>query len=92
MVNESVPLADLRKRTRELADVLLEKSPAVLKACKEVFKRTLDHGLSWDISEEYLIAKQEQLWMLAGDERERGFKQFLDDKSYKPGLGMYKRE
>ena len=92
MVNESVPLADLRKRTRELADVLLEKSPAVLKACKDVFKRTLDHSLGWDISEEYLIAKQEQLWMLAGEERERGFKQFLDDKSYKPGLGMYKRE
>ena len=92
MVNESVPLVDLKKRVRELADILLEKSPAVLKACKDVFKRTLDHNLGWDISEEYLIAKQEQLWMLAGEERERGFKQFLDDKSYKPGMGMYKRD
>jgi trans-feruloyl-CoA hydratase/vanillin synthase len=47
--------------------------------------------LDWDMSEEYLITKQEQLWFLAGDEREEGFKQFLDNKTYKPGLGMYKR-
>jgi len=38
-----------------------------------------------------LIMKQEQLWFLAGEEREEGFKEFLDDKTYKPGLGIYKR-
>jgi len=27
----------------------------------------------------------------AGEEREEGFKQFLDDKTFKPGFGMYKR-
>ena len=32
-----------------------------------------------------------QPWSVAGEEREAGFKQFLDDKTYKPGLGMYKR-
>jgi len=35
--------------------------------------------------------KQEQLWFLAGEEREEGFKEFLDDKTYKLGLGIYKR-
>jgi hypothetical protein len=43
------------------------------------------------MSEDYLISKQEQLWFIAGEEREAGFKQFLEDKTYKPDLGMYKR-
>lgn len=90
LVNEAVPGAKLRERVRELADVLLEKSPEVLKAAKDAFKRV--QQLDWDLSEEYLITKQEQLWFLAGEEREEGFKQFLDDKTYKPGLGMYKRQ
>jgi trans-feruloyl-CoA hydratase/vanillin synthase len=89
IVNEAVPKEKLRERVRELADVLLEKSPAVLKAAKDAFKRV--QQLDWDMSEDYLISKQEQLWFVAGEEREEGFKQFLDDKTYKPGLGMYKR-
>jgi len=89
LVNEAVPSERLRDRVRELADVLLQKSPAVLKGAKDAFKRV--QQLDWEMSEDYLISKQEQLWYVAGDEREEGFKQFLDDKTYKPGLGMYKR-
>lgn len=89
LVNEAVPREKLRERVRKLADVLLEKSPEVLKAAKEAFKRV--QHLDWDLSEEYLISKQEQLWFVAGEEREEGFKQFLDDKTFKPGFGMYKR-
>jgi feruloyl-CoA hydratase/lyase len=89
LVNESAPLAQLRERVRELADILLEKSPAVLKAAKDAFKRCQE--LSWDFAEEYLTSKQEQLWLIAGGEREEGFKQFLDDKAYKPGTGVYKK-
>ena len=89
LVNEAVPKEKLRERVRELADVLLEKSPAVLKAIKDAFKRV--QQLDWDMSEDYLISKQEQLWFVAGEEREAGFEQFLDDKTYRPGLGMYKR-
>jgi trans-feruloyl-CoA hydratase/vanillin synthase len=89
LVNEAVPKEKLRERVRKLADVLLEKSPAVLKGAKDAFKRV--QQLDWDLSEDYLISKQEQLWFVAGEEREEGFKQFLDDKTFKPGLGMYKR-
>ncbi|HSB65940.1 MAG TPA: p-hydroxycinnamoyl CoA hydratase/lyase [Anaerolineales bacterium] len=89
LVNEAVPLDKLRARVRQLADVLLEKSPAVLKGAKDAFKRV--QQLDWEMSEDYLISKQEQLWYVAGDEREEGFRQFLDEKSYKPGLGMYKK-
>lgn len=89
LVNEAAPKEKLRERVRELANILLEKSPEVSKATKDAFKRV--QQFDWDMSEEYLITKQEQLWFVAGDEREEGFKQFLDDKAYKPGLGMYTR-
>jgi feruloyl-CoA hydratase/lyase len=89
LVNESVPLAKLHQHTRELADVLLAKGPAVLKQAKDAFKRV--QQLDWDMAEDFLFAKQEQLWFIAGEEREEGFKQFLDEKSFKPGLGVYKR-
>ena len=88
-VNKSVPLAQLRQATRALCDVLLEKDPAVVKAAKDAFKRI--QGLPWDTSEGYLVAKQEQLLFFAGHACEEGFKQFLDEKSYKPGLGAYKK-
>ena len=89
LVNEAVPKAQLRQRTRELADLLLQKDPAVLKAAKDAFKRTRE--LSWDESEEYLTAKQEQLWLIAGHARQEGLKQFLDEKSFRPGLGTFQR-
>jgi trans-feruloyl-CoA hydratase/vanillin synthase len=89
LVNEAVPRARLRQRTRELADLLLQKNPAVLKAAKDAFKRTRD--LSWEASEDYLTSKQEQLWLIEGQARQEGMRQFLDDKSFRPGLGPYKR-
>jgi feruloyl-CoA hydratase/lyase len=89
LVNEAVPRAQLRTRVRQLADLLLEKNPAVLKAAKDAFKRTRE--LSWEMSEDYLISKQEQLWLIEGQARQEGMKQFLDDKTYRPGLGAYKR-
>lgn len=89
LVNEAVPRARLRQRTRELADLLLQKDPAVLKAAKDAFKRTRE--LSWEASEEYLTAKQEQLWLIGGHARQEGLKQFLDEKSFRPGLEPFKR-
>ncbi len=89
LVNEAVPRERLRERVRELADVLLARSPEVLKAARDAFKRV--RLLDWDLSEDYLISKQEQLWYIAGEEREEAFRQFLDEKSFKPGLGVYKR-
>ena len=89
LVNEAVPRARLRQRARELADLLLQKNPAVVKAAKDAFKRTRD--LPWETSEDYLTSKQEQLWLIEGQARQEGLKQFLDDKSFRPGLGHYKR-
>jgi len=90
LVNESVPLAQLRERTRELARVLLEKNPTVLHQAKVAFRNVED--MSWEVALDYLGAKNE-LGILIDPERGRqqGLKQFLDDKSYRPGLKSMKR-
>ena len=46
--------------------------------------------MTYDNAEDYLIRAQEALnWHDETDGRHAGMKQFLDDKSYKPGLGEY---
>ena len=91
LVNEAVPLADLRTRTRALCDVLLEKNPTVLKAAKDTYKRS--KSLPWDLSDDYIYAKLEQMLLIDESKgREKGMKQFLDDKTLKPGLQTYKNE
>ncbi len=90
LVNEAVPKAQLKKRTRALAKTLLEKNPVVLNAAKLAFKFCRD--MPWELSDEYLMAKQGQT--LAADPekgRQKGLKQFLDDKAIRPGLEGYKR-
>ena len=90
LVNESVPLAQLRERTRELARVLLEKNPTVLHQAKVAFRNVED--MSWEVALDYLGAKNEQGILIDPERgRQQGLKQFLDDKSYRPGLKSMKR-
>ncbi len=91
LVNESVPRSVLRERTAELARHLAGMNRAVLEAAKTGFKRA--RSMEWEVSEEYLYAKLDQ--SIATDPeggRERGLAQFLDEKSFRPGLGQYRRE
>jgi trans-feruloyl-CoA hydratase/vanillin synthase len=90
LVNKSVPLAQLREETIALASKLLEKNPVVLRAAKNGFKRARE--LTWEQSEDYLYAKSDQAQLRdPEDGREEGLRQFLDEKSIKPGLQTYKR-
>ncbi|MFN7092404.1 p-hydroxycinnamoyl CoA hydratase/lyase [Allorhizobium sp. NPDC080224] len=90
LVNESVPLADLDTRVRALCASLLEKNPVVLKAAKDTFKRV--RNMPWEQADDYIYAKLEQMLFLdKSNGRAEGLKQFLDDKTYRPGLGAYKR-
>jgi enoyl-CoA hydratase/carnithine racemase len=57
LVNESVPLRELRGRVRAIADILLEKNPLILKAAKDAFKRVVD--ITYDNAEDYLVTRQE---------------------------------
>jgi feruloyl-CoA hydratase/lyase len=91
LVNEAVPLAQLKARVTELCNVLLAKNPAALRACKQACKRVQD--MSFDDAEDYLFAKLDQMRFLDPEKgREKGMAQFLDEKSYRPGLGAYKRD
>ncbi|MDR5874244.1 p-hydroxycinnamoyl CoA hydratase/lyase [Halomonas sp. CUBES01] len=90
LVNKSVPLAELRDATRELATTLRDKNPVVMRAAKIGFKMCRE--LTWEQNEEYLYAKLDQAQQLDPEQgREQGLKQFLDEKSIKPGLESYHR-
>lgn len=90
LVNKSVPLAQLREETVALAAKLLDKNPVVLRNAKHGFKRSRE--LTWEQNEDYLYAKLDQANHRDKEGgREQGLKQFLDDKSIKPGLQAYKR-
>lgn len=91
LVNEAVPREKLRERTKELAQVLMEKNPIVLNAIKLAYKYSRD--LPWDLAEEYLDSKlQATLYIDPERGQQQGLKQFLDEKSFKPGLQAYRRE
>jgi trans-feruloyl-CoA hydratase/vanillin synthase len=91
LVNEAVPLARLKARVTELCNILLAKNPAALRACKQACRRVGD--MSWDDAEDYLFAKLDQMRFLDPEKgREKGLAQFLDDKTYRPGLGPYRRD
>jgi trans-feruloyl-CoA hydratase/vanillin synthase len=90
LVNKAVPLENLREETRTLARKLIQKNPVALRAAKHGFKRCRE--LTWDQCEDYLYAKFDQSQLRDPEHgRERGLRQFLDEKSIKPGLESYKR-
>jgi feruloyl-CoA hydratase/lyase len=87
LVNEAVPAAQLEARVTEVANVLLTKNPVALKAAKDAVRRVGE--MTFDNAEDYLIRAQEAANFYDNDGRKEGIKQFIDDKTYKPGLGAY---
>lgn len=90
LVTEAVPRAQLRERTRQVAKILLEKNPTALRQSKTAYKMVGD--MSWEHASDYLAAKSDQMQFVDPERgRAKGMKQFLDDKTYRPGLGAYRR-
>ena len=88
LVNESVPGGRLEARVTAVAEKLLKKNWEALKATKDGVRRVRE--MTYDNAEDYLIRAQEALnWHDKSDGRHKGMEQFLDEKSYKPGLGEY---
>lgn len=87
LVNEALPLAQLKARVTQVANVLLGKNPVALKATKDAVRRVRE--MTYDNAEDFLIRAQEAANSYDNDGRKEGIKQFIDDKSYKPGLGAY---
>ena len=83
MVNYAVPAKQLQKATIDLAERLMKKSPAVLRATKQAVRhvRTMDVIQSY----EYLAVKGQAIKVADKEDSYRtGLTQFLNDKSYKP--------
>jgi trans-feruloyl-CoA hydratase/vanillin synthase len=90
-VKFAVPRAELKAKTRELAVKLLAKNRAAVRAIKNAWRK--QEEMSWDASEDYLMAKLDQLRLTDPEKgRAQGMKQFLDEKTYRPGLGQYQRK
>ncbi|HPD91373.1 MAG: p-hydroxycinnamoyl CoA hydratase/lyase [Rhodobacter sp.] len=91
LVNEVLPADKLRERTVQLAKILMAKNPVVLNAAKLAYKHADE--MNWETAEDYLSAKAAQATLFDPTKgMMQGISQFLDDKSYKPGLGTYRIE
>jgi trans-feruloyl-CoA hydratase/vanillin synthase len=82
-INYAVPKKKLKAEVIKLAEKLMAKSPAVLRATKQAVRnvRTMDFDQSYD----YLAAKGQAIKV--GDPEDSyntGLSQFLDQKAYKP--------
>jgi trans-feruloyl-CoA hydratase/vanillin synthase len=88
LVTESVPADQLRARVLEIAGVLLKKDPNALRATKWAMRRMTE--MTFDNAMDYLIRAQEALNGMGGLEaRKEATRQFLDEKTFKPGLGAF---
>jgi len=87
LVNEAVPLDQLERRVTEVAEVLLAKNAVALKATKDAIRRVRE--MTYDNAEDFLIRAQEAANSFDGEGRKEATRQFIDEKSFKPGLGAY---
>jgi len=87
LVNEALPLARLKARVVEVAEVLLKKNPVALKATKDAIRRVRE--MTYENAEDYLIRAQEAADSFDSEGRKEATRQFLDEKTFKPGLGAY---
>ena len=90
LVNESVPRTQLRDTVMALANDLKKVNPQTLRHAKEAFKMSRD--MDYEQAYDYLAAKNDQLRFRDPEgARDKGIKQFIDDKTYRPGLGAFDR-
>ena len=88
LVNESMPAAELDGRVRQVAGALLEKNWQTLKATKRAIRAT--RLMEYDQALDYQVRAQEALMYVDRTKgRQEAMRQFLDEKSFKPGLGTY---
>jgi feruloyl-CoA hydratase/lyase len=88
LITEAVPADKLLERVTEIAEVLKRKDGNALRATKLVMRRMVD--MTYDNALDYQIRAQEALNGFGGAEaRKEATRQFLDEKTFKPGLGTF---
>jgi trans-feruloyl-CoA hydratase/vanillin synthase len=91
LINKSVPRSQLLSETMALAELLARKNPQTLRTIKESLRFV--RGMSIEQAADYLLAKERELQYLDPESgRARAMRQFLDEKTYRPGLGEYDRK
>jgi len=91
LISKSVPADKLHETTMELAQSLCRKNPQTLRTIKESLR--LVRGMSVDQAADYLLAKEREMRFMDPESgRAKAMKQFLDDKTYRPGIGEYRRD
>ena len=91
LANIAVPKDRLRDETLALAAKLMKLNPGVVRYTKEAMRQV--RGMSDVQARDYLRCKQDSLAVNDKEIGDKvGMKQFLDDKTYRPGLGPYKRD
>lgn len=90
LVNESIELSKLKDRVTEVCNILLEKNPVALHATKEAVRKVSE--MTYANAEEYLVKAQEAANYFDNTGRKEGIKQFIYEKTYKPGLGAYNKD
>ena len=87
LITEAVADDKLQARVSEICASLLDKNAVALKGTKDAIRRV--NEMTYDNAEDYLIRAQEACNYFDNSGRKEGIKQFIDDKTYKPGLGAY---
>src|SRR5262249_38945857 len=88
LVNFAYPKEQLREETVKLANKLLKLNPSVLRFTNEAVRGV--RGMAAEQARDYLGPKQDPRHRHDKEIADKvGMKQFLDDKSYRPGLGPY---
>ncbi len=88
MVNEALPADALKARVTEVGRLLGAKDGQALRATKWAVRRVRE--MTYDNAQDYLIRAQEALNDFGGwKTRKEATRQFLDEKSYKPGLSSF---
>ncbi len=86
----AVPPEKLREETVAIARELMAKSPMVLAFTKQAIKTV--RGMDMSQAYEYLLSKSTALRAVDPEQtRARGMKEFLDEKTFRPGLEPLKR-
>jgi len=90
-VNLHFPKGKLKEETIKFAKKLMEKSPAALRYTKEAIRAV--RFMNEPQAQDYLNAKSDALKLNDKEGgRQEGMRQFLDEKTYRPGFGHFKRK
>ena len=91
LANFAVPKERLRGETVRFAKKLMKLNPGVVRYTKEAVRAV--QGMTHEQARDYLRSKQDSLVRNDNEIRQSvGMTKFLDEKSYRPGLGPYQRE